>query len=108
MSFSKLHVFNDNNEIVIDCFVKVTVVVSAVELDAKLCSTKIIFCTWLLMSLVIAAAYTGKLVSNAVPVQPQLPFTSLKELVDRNDYTWGMGRGGSIAKMFSVSVRHQL
>ena len=67
-------------------------------------STQLVFAAWMVVSLVITAAYTGKLVSNAVPVPQQLPFQSMAELVQRDDYTWGASNGGSYEALLKVCI----
>ena len=54
------------------------------------------------MSLVLGAAYTGKLASNSVTLPPELPFNSLKELLQRNDYKWGTFRDSSYVTSLKV------
>ena len=64
--------------------------------------SNVIFVACLLVSLIMTAAYTSKLVSNAVPVPKQLPFKSMAELVQRNDYIWGTTVGGSFENLLKV------
>ena len=79
---------------------------TAVSLENRNTSSKLVFVAWMVVSLVITAAYTGKLVSNAVQVPQQLPFQSMAELVQRDDYIWGTSIGGSFESMLKVLSLH--
>ena len=67
-------------------------------------SGRVLRCAWLLLALVTVAAYTGKLTSNSVGTQQGVPFNSLRELVKRTDYRWGMDKGTMTEAIFSVSL----
>jgi hypothetical protein len=60
--------------------------------------------TWSLVCVVMVASYTGKLTSNSVLSKQPLPFQSLSELVQRQDYKWGLTKGISMETNFKVSV----
>ena len=70
-------------------------------------SGRVLLCTWLLLSLVTGATYTGKLTSNSVVTKQRVPFKSLSELVKRTDYRWGIEKGTMMDEIFSVSCYHK-
>jgi hypothetical protein len=58
--------------------------------------------SWSLVCVVMVASYTGKLTSNSVLSKQPLPFQSLSELVQRQDYKWGLIKGTSYESIFRV------
>ena len=70
-------------------------------------SGRVLLCAWSLLALVTVATYTGKLTSNSVGTKQRVPFNSLRELVKRTDYRWGMAKETMEEAMFSVSWLHQ-
>ncbi|XP_076464230.1 glutamate receptor ionotropic, kainate 4-like [Babylonia areolata] len=66
-------------------------------------SGRVVLCSWLLLSLVLAGTYTGKLTASALLVRQPLPFSSLAQLLTRSDYTWGLSRGTMMEAFFSNS-----
>ena len=60
--------------------------------------------TWMLVSMVTVATYTGKLTSNSVIIEPELPFDNIDQLVQRSDYTWGTNPGSYYLSLLKVNV----
>ena len=77
-------------------------IVTAVVYGEFSTSGRALLCSWLLLSMVMTATYTGKLTSNSMVIQQPLPFSTLSELVKRTDYSWGVRRGTMVESMLSV------
>ena len=76
---------------------------TAVAYEAVSTSGRVLLLTWCLLSLVTVATYTGKLTSNSVVTKQRVPFNSLRELVKRTDYRWGLPKETMMDTIFSVS-----
>ena len=59
--------------------------------------------TWLFCLLVITATYTGNLVAFLLVPRAPVPFNTLKELVEQNQYKYGLHEGTNWITQFSVS-----
>ena len=79
-------------------------ILSAVVNQSFFIRGRILMCAWLLLSVVMVAAYTGKLTANSVSTKQPVPFKSLSELVKRTDYRWGFEKDTMLDTVFSVSL----
>ncbi|KAK7476116.1 hypothetical protein BaRGS_00032609 [Batillaria attramentaria] len=57
--------------------------------------TRALIATWCLLSLILTSCYTCRLTSLLVTVNSPPPFTSLAEMVKRDDIRWGITGGSS-------------
>ncbi|XP_070177982.1 glutamate receptor ionotropic, delta-1-like isoform X2 [Littorina saxatilis] len=64
--------------------------------------------TWLLLGVVLASLYSSELTSSLTVQQEALPFTSLEEMLNQEEYTWGFEDGTSIASVLKASKDRQL
>ncbi|XP_070213203.1 probable glutamate receptor [Littorina saxatilis] len=64
--------------------------------------------TWLLLGVVLASLYSSELTSSLTVHQDALPFTSLEEMLNQEEYTWGFENGTSIASILKASTNRQL
>ncbi|XP_076464828.1 glutamate receptor ionotropic, delta-1-like [Babylonia areolata] len=80
----------------------------AVVYNGASTSGRVLLVAWLLLSMVIVTAYTGKLTSYSVVTKEPLPFRTLEELVKRSDYTWGFHLGTNSAFKLYKSLHCQM
>ena len=58
--------------------------------------------SWWLVTVVLAAAYSGSLVAHLSLTRPYLPFRSLEDLVKQSQYKWGTVRDAAIHSIVKV------
>ena len=62
----------------------------------------VVLTTWLMMTILIAT-YVGNLVAAMVTEKMVLPFHTLKEFADQNEYIPGYAKGGLAELLLKVS-----
>nr|KAG5712275.1 hypothetical protein BaRGS_023854 [Batillaria attramentaria] len=67
-------------------------------------SAQVLMFSWLVMSLVTIATYTGKLTASSVLLQEKVPFSTLRELVRQDEYKWGFLAGTMDADILATST----
>ncbi|XP_067681602.1 glutamate receptor-like [Haliotis asinina] len=73
------------------------------SLRPKSCSGRVLVSSWWLFCLVFAAMYSATLTVSFCVQRKVVPFTSLEQLVQDSDYTWGMFDGSINTLLFGTS-----
>ncbi|KAK7104623.1 uncharacterized protein [Littorina saxatilis] len=70
---------------------------------------RVLVCSWLLLSVVLAAFYSSKLTATLTVQREEPPFTSMAGLLAQSTYTWGIASGTAKSSIISESshVDHQ-
>ena len=63
--------------------------------------------SWCVLTFMLTSFYTSKLTSLMVGVTPSPPFTTVKEMLARDDYRWGMVGGTKLVQILRVGIRQK-
>ncbi|XP_067682112.1 glutamate receptor ionotropic, kainate 2-like [Haliotis asinina] len=66
-------------------------------------SGRFLVASWWIFSIVMSATYSAKLIANLAVPMVDKPFTSIKELLQNTDYTWGVVGKSSTYSLLSIS-----
>ncbi|XP_041351117.1 glutamate receptor ionotropic, kainate 4-like [Gigantopelta aegis] len=77
----------------------------SVSIKTRTTSGNILVASWSLFLIVMTAAYTANLVAELTSKKPRVPFRTLGELVDNNEFTFGL-TSSSINKLIFEKTKH--
>ena len=65
---------------------------------------RILVSTWCLYSIVVTAIYSGNLIAFLTVPVTDLPFSTLEEMVEQTQYTYGTTGGTYLQVLFQVGM----
>ncbi|KAK0062187.1 glutamate receptor U1-like isoform X1 [Biomphalaria pfeifferi] len=71
--------------------------------EPRNCSARLLMWSWCLMLLVINAVFTGNITANLVDQEESIPFSTFEQLLQRNDYKWGLSEDSSFFNIMKNS-----
>lgn len=66
-------------------------------------SGRSVLACWWLLTVILAATYSGNLIAFLTVTTEKPPFDTLGEMVDQNEYKWGLIGGSAAITLFQVS-----
>lgn len=66
-------------------------------------ASRVLVCSWLLLSVLLASLYSSKLTATLTANNQSLPITSVSDLVNQDRYTWGLSSGTAVESIFKVT-----
>ncbi|XP_046564373.1 glutamate receptor ionotropic, delta-1-like [Haliotis rubra] len=70
-------------------------------------SSRILMSAWLLFTMILAATYSGNLIASMTDGRQKQPFSSLEELVQQDNYRWGLVGRSFFETLFKDSNRSE-